>query len=66
MGILASFGLPAFVLEAAKVVTQKQVRRAFALLACFLPAGDLTTGRMVADGGQPARVVHGSPAIHYQ
>ncbi|SCU74599.1 hypothetical protein CNECB9_1910007 [Cupriavidus necator] len=35
MGIFACFGLPAFVLEAAKVVTQKQVRKAFALLALF-------------------------------
>ncbi|SPA29940.1 hypothetical protein CBM2637_B10117 [Cupriavidus taiwanensis] len=27
---------------------------------------DLVAGRMVADGGQPGRVVHGSPAISYQ
>ncbi|WP_454753525.1 hypothetical protein, partial [Cupriavidus necator] len=32
---LACFGLPAFVLEAARLVTQKQVRKVLALLALF-------------------------------
>ncbi|WP_454739001.1 hypothetical protein, partial [Cupriavidus necator] len=36
---LACFGLPAFVLEAARLVTQKQVRKSLALPALVLQAG---------------------------